>query len=234
MKKLCIPVLFFVILSSYGQGVTTNWFFGDVALYNSSDFYETAPLGTYSYSEAEKRKIREKQYLHPEYLSAKVDHYTSQALLRYNLFNGQMEFSKEGTIYYLKKEKGRMVRFIDSNELYKVYDVNGKLKFLKVESEGKYGLLVQQSKKFILPKKRTTSYGRHIKATFKSNKDIVYLKRSNEDVVRVPSKRSEFLTLFGEDAQRLKTYMKQHKVGWKKLEDLKKLITFLNSKSDRV
>jgi hypothetical protein len=216
-------------LSTYGQGVTTNWFFGDVALYNSTDFYESAPLGTYSYTEKEKLEILEKQYLHSEYHTAKVDQYTSQAYLRFNLFNGQMEFTKGGTIYYLKKEKGRTVRFPDSNELYKVYKTDGELEFMKVAVKGTYSLLVKQSKRFIPPKKRTTSYGHHIKATFKRNKDLLYVKLADGNVVRVPSKKSEFFALFGKKTKDVKAYMKKNKLGFKKLDDLKKVVAYLNS-----
>ena len=198
--------------------------------------YRDAPLESYIYTDSEKRKILEKQYLTTAYLTAKVDHYSATAQLRYNLFNDQMEFSKDGLIYYLKKEEGRIVNFINLDAKYKVYDVNGSLQFLKVEAQGEYSLLVKQSKKFLEPKNRrsNSAYQTHLKASFKRNKDDFYIQLGNGNIVEVPSQRSEFFALFGEDAAVVKSYMKKHKLGTRKAEDLKKVITLLNSWSDEL
>ena len=100
---------------------------------------------------------------------------------------------------------------------------------MKVEQEGKYSLLVQKSKEFVPPKKRRTSYGYIIKPKFKRSKDIVYLKFSDDNIVQIPKSKAAFFKLFGEDAKRLKVYMKKNKIGFKKLEDLKKVAAYLNS-----
>ena len=145
-----------------------------------------------------------------------------------------MEFSKDGVIFYLKKEAGRTVRFTESKELYKVYKLGDELKFMKVMVEGDYSLLVKESKKFVPPKKRRTTYGHHIKATFKRKKDISYLKLSNGKLVEIPSKKADFFNLFGKEANSVKAYMKKNKLGFKKAADLKKVVTYLNSWSNKV
>ena len=53
-------------------------------------------------------------------------------------------------------------------------------------------------------------------------------------IVEVPSGKSEFFALFGKDAKNVKAYMQKNKIGIKKLEDLKKVVVFLNSWSDQI
>lgn len=238
MKRWMLPFIFLIGLFSYAQepaGFTLHCgFFNAPETVGGTVFYKDAALGTYSYTDSEKLKILEKQYLTAQYESAQVDRYASDAYLRYNLFNGQMEFSKGGIIYYLKKEEGRTVHFLDSNTLYKVYKLHGDLEFLKVAVEGEYSLLVKQSKKFIPPKNRRSSYGHHIKADFKRNKDAVYLKIPDGNLVKIPSKKTEFFALFGQESNEVEAYMQKNKLGFRKVEDLKKLINYLNSWSNEV
>ena len=83
-----------------------------------------------------------------------------KSYLRYNHYNDQMEFEKDGVIYYLKKEEGRTVLFTDSDVLYRVFELYGDLDYLLVKVEGENSLFVKQSSRFILPKKKQeTSYG---------------------------------------------------------------------------
>jgi len=229
MKKLILALLFVGTLSSYSQGVIQNWHFGDVGLFYTTDFYEPVPLGSIAYTESEKIKILEKQYLNSRYQLAKIDEYKTNAHLRYNLYNDQMEFAKDGKIYYLRKEEGRTVQFKDSDFLYKVVKVDDQLKYMKVLKNGEYGLLVQQSKKFIKPKKRRTSYGYIIDPTFRRNNDEIYIKLYNDKVVEAPSRKSDFFELFGSKSEKIKSYMKSNDIGFRKLEDLQQIITYLNS-----
>jgi len=235
MKKITFPLLLLIYTFSFAQDVHTvpnNWlglfFHTPEFLGGPYDNLEVAK-GTYSYMDSEKVKILEKQYLTSEYLDAKVDDFTTKAKLRYNLYNDQMEFIKDDSIYYLKKEEGRTVRFVDSNDIYKVYKVYGNLEFLKVDVSGDYSLLVKQSKSFVTPKQRRINYGYHIDATFKRNRDVFFIKLPNSKVLEIPTKKSEFLDLFKNRTKEIESYIKKNKVNLKKEEDLKELIIHLNS-----
>lgn len=119
-------------------------------------------------------KIQYKKYLSQDYKPALVDDFKQKAFLRYNIFDDQMEFIKDDNIYYLKKETGRKIRFMD-NTLYKVYPFKGKPQFFFVHRDGKNTLLARQVVKFIEAKKATSGYGSDKPADYKRRKDELYL-----------------------------------------------------------
>ena len=230
MKKLLLPLLLISTFAIQGQGlVDFNWFNGDLSRTSSTSMNREIPFDNYLVTDEEKRIILEQQYLQKSYSPAKVDQYKATAYLRYNLYNGQMEFAKDGEIYYLAKEKGRTVKFEDSNTLYKVYEVFGDLEFLKVKLSGKNSLLVKQSNKFIRPTKKASTYAGVKKPGFKRNKDELFIALSNGEVVEVPNKKKSFFGLFGKDGEKVKAFVKKEKLNHKKAEDLKKIVKFLNT-----
>lgn len=230
MKKLLLSLLLVSAFAIQGQNqVALNFGFGELSQISSTRFEREVPLSTYSISDEDKRKILEAQYLNLNYTAAKVDQFKNTAYLRYNLYNNQMEFTKDGTIYYLKKEEGRTVQFNDSKTLYKVYEVYGNLEFLKVNVSGKNSLLVKQSSKFIPPTQERTTYGRINKPKFKRNKDEFFIALSSGKIVEVPHRKKAFFQLFDENADKVKAYMKAQKLNHKDSEDLKKIVDWLNS-----
>lgn len=229
MKKLTMLFLMVIAMTIQGQNQgDLNWGFGELSRISSSRMDREVPLGTYLFTESEKKQILEGQYLHKEYRSAKVDTFKTDAYLRFNLFNNQMEFSKDGNIYYLKKETGRKVRFKNTNTLYKVYDLFGDLKFLQVITQGKNTLLLKESMKFIAPRKNASTYGGITKPKFKKNKTEFYLQQSDGELKKIPLKNKTFFKAFGTDETKVKSFMKQEKLNYKNLDDLKKVIDYLN------
>ena len=113
MRKLPVLLLFMMSVATFSQTlVATNYALGEVGQYTGTTFFEkVTSLDALSFTEEEKIKILEGQYLDKKYLSAQVDHYPAGAFLRYNLYDDQMEFSQDGIIFFLKKEEGRTVRF---------------------------------------------------------------------------------------------------------------------------
>ena len=146
-------------------------------IFNSVAVLDMSPIGKQfaddaAYSEEEKKKILQKQYLTVAYNPALVDEFTTPAYLRYNLYNDQMEFVKNDNIFYLKKEKGRRVHFTTLNTTYKVFELYGDLEFFLVQVEGKNSLLVKQESRFIEPRKANSTYAQDKKADFKRRKDV--------------------------------------------------------------
>ena len=129
----------------------------------------------------------------------------------------------------MAKEKGRTVKFEDSNSIYKVFEVYGDLEFMKVKLSGKNSLLVKQSNKFVRPTKKASSYGGVKKPAFKRNKDEFYIAFNDGKIEMVPHSKKAFLKVLGADGDRVKSFMKREKLNHRKAEDLKKVVNFLNS-----
>lgn len=181
------------------------------------------------YTEEEVLKILQKRYITKAYNPAYIDNFKQDAYLRYNAFEDQMEFVKDGTIYYVKKELGRKVNFTSLNQFYKVYSINGNLSFFRVHTEGKNSLLAKQSVRFVEPKKSTTTYGKDRRANYKRSSDELYLALNNTTLIKLPTKKKEFYTIFGSKASEIKNYMKKKKLNYKKVKDLKKVIAYFNT-----
>jgi hypothetical protein len=182
------------------------------------------------YTQDEIKVILKKKYLTQVYNPAYVDDFNQVAYLRYNLYEDQMEFVKDEVIYFLKKDLGREVQFsILSKNLYKIYELNGRLHFFLVPLKGKNSLLIKQSVRFVESKKATTTYGKDKKADFKRKKDELYLALDDSNLIKIPTRKKEFYSIFGSNGNVIKTYMKKNKLGYKKVKDLKKIIAYYNT-----
>jgi hypothetical protein len=203
-------------------------------IFNSVAVLDLSPVGKQfkddaAYTEEEKKKILLKQYLTPAYNPALIDDFTTTAYLRYNLYNDQMEFVKNENIYYLKKEKGRRVRFTTMNTVYKVYELYGDLEFFMVQVEGKNSLLVKQEARFIEPRKANSTYAQDKKADFKRRKDVYYLALENGRMVKLSTKKKNFPSAFKGKEKKIKEFMKKNKLNPKKLKDMETVVTYFNT-----
>lgn len=174
------------------------------------------------------KAIQHKKYLSQDYKPSYVDDMKERAFLRYNIYDDQMEFIKDGTIYYLAKDVGRKVRFAD-NTTYQVYDFNGKQSFFLIHEEGKNSLIAKLSIRFVEAKKAGSGYEADKPADYKRRKDELYFVLKNKGIIKVPSKKKDFFNLFDSESSRIKDYMKKNKLSYKKSQDLKKLVAYLNT-----
>ncbi len=174
------------------------------------------------------KAIQHKKYLSQDYKPSYVDDMKERAFLRYNIYDDQMEFIKDGTIYYLVKDEGRRVRFADKTT-YRVYDFNGKKSFFLIHSEGKNSLIAKLSVRFVEAKKAGSGYEADKPADFKRRKDELYFVLPNKGIIKVPSKKKEFFNLFGSESSSIKDYMMKNKLNYKKSKDLKMLVTYMNT-----
>jgi hypothetical protein len=203
-------------------------------IFNSVAVLDMSPIGKQfkdddAYSEEERKKILQKQYLTVAYNPALVDEFTTPAYLRYNLYNDQMEFVKNENIYYLKKEKGRRVHFTTLNTTYKVFELYGDLEFFLVQVEAKSSLLVKQESRFIEPRKANSTYAQDKKADFKRRKDVYYLALNGGSLVKLSTKKKEFATAFKGKEKEMKAYIKKNKLNPKKLKDMEIAVTYFNT-----
>ena len=175
------------------------------------------------------RKIAHKKYLTSDYKPAKVDEIKGSAYLRYNIYQDEMEFVKDKQIYYLKKEKGRKICFPQQNTTYQLFEVNGNLKYFIVQNEGATILLTRQIIKFVEAREPQSSYQKGTPADYKRKSDEHFLALNNASIIKLPSKKKSFYNAFGSKASEIKDYMKKNKLGYKDLDDLKKIVHHFNT-----
>lgn len=177
--------------------------------------------------------IQYKKYLSKDYKPAYVDDYKDKAFLRYNIHDDQMEFIKDNKIFYLKKDVGRVVRFTDKAK-YQVYEIDGELQFFLVHTtEGKNMLLAKQIVKYVEAREPNSGYDRGKPADYNRRKDELYFAFGDQEIVKVPRKKKEFFKLFGDKSSEVKGYIKENKLSYKKVKDLKKIVEYLNTLSGK-
>lgn len=177
---------------------------------------------------ADLKGIQYKKYLTKDYKPAFVDDFKVRAFLRYNIHDDQMEFVKDENVYYLKKDIGRQIRFADKTK-YMVFGLKGEPQFFLVHQEGKHLLLAKQIVKFVEAREPNSGYDRGTPPDYKRRRDEIYIAFNGKSVIPVPRKKKTFFAIFGDKESEIKSFMKKNKLGYKKVEDLKKVIEHLNS-----
>tara|TARA_R110000787_G_scaffold7987_12_gene26903 strand:- start:830 stop:1525 length:696 start_codon:yes stop_codon:yes gene_type:complete len=170
-----------------------------------------------------------KKYLTYSYELASVDAYDTKAYVRYNIFEDEMEFVKDESIYYLAKEVGRKVHFKDSDFTYKVYELNYELKFFKVLVDGKNSLVAKQGIRYIDAKVAISGYDRPKPANYKRVKDEIYIALEDNSLVKISKNKNQFFSAFGDKESDMKSYMKKNRLNHKNLKDLKEAVTYFNT-----
>lgn len=177
----------------------------------------------------EEIKLDKKKYLSYSYDLASVDDYDTKAYIRYNIFDDQMEFVKEESIYYLAKEAGRKVRFLNSELIYRVYDFQNDQQFFKVLVDDTHSLIVKQRVRYIDAKVANSGYDIAKPANYKRVKDEYFLALDNKKLVKLPRNKKSFFKIFGDNADKIKSYMKENRLGYKKEKDLTKIVAYYNT-----
>jgi len=173
--------------------------------------------------------LDKKKYLNYNYDLASVDNYDTKAYVRYNIYDDQIEFVKDESIYYLAKEAGRQVSFVSTKDLYRVYDFNNDLQYFKVHVDGKNALIAKQKVRYVDAKVAVTGYDIAKPANYKRMKDELYLALGNKTLVKLPKKKKDFFKSFGDKADQIKAYAKENKLGYKRIDDIKKLVSYFNT-----
>tara|TARA_R110002072_G_scaffold95197_16_gene209853 strand:+ start:12280 stop:12975 length:696 start_codon:yes stop_codon:yes gene_type:complete len=180
-------------------------------------------------AEKESEELVKKKYLTYSYEIATVDSYDTKAYVRYNIFDDEMEFVKDESIYYLAKEEGRKVHFTASGFTYKVYELNGDLHFFKLLQEGKNSLVAKQGIRYIDAKAALSGYDRAKPANYKKLKDELYLALEDKTLVKLSKKKNQFFSAFGSKESVMKAYMKKNRLNYKNRTDLEKAVAYFNT-----
>lgn len=175
-------------------------------------------------------ELDKKKYLSYSYDLAKVDEYDTESYVRYNIFIDQMEFVKDKSIYYLVKEEGRRVVFINSKKTFRVFNFEDDLGFFEVHMDGdKHSLVAKSKVRYVEAKVAMSGYDRARPADYKRLKDVLYLAVDNKKLVKLSKKKKSFFTAFGDKANEIESYVKKNKLKYKSIEDLSKIVAYYNT-----
>ena len=172
--------------------------------------------------------IEYKKYLTKEYKAEFVDDFKVRAFLRYNIYEDQMEFVKDNNVYYLKKDIGRKIKFADKTT-YLVYGLEGKPQFFLVHQEGKNMLLAKQVVRYVEAREPNSGYDRGTPADYRRRKDEIFIAFEGKGLVEVPRKKKTFYKIFGDHEAKIKSYMKENRLGYKNVDDLKQVVAYYNT-----
>lgn len=175
-------------------------------------------------------EVLRKKYLTEGFKPARIGTQNKVFFLRYNIFANQMEFAKDAGVYYMRKSPGTRVHFRTLNATFECFSFEGKDRFFQVYDKNdasKLRLLTKQSVRFTKAEKALHGYDVDKPAKYTRRKDEQFFALNNE-IVPVPRKKKDFYAFFKSSAKEVKDYMKKEKLGYKKPEDLVKIVVFYN------
>lgn len=222
MTKRKITTLALVIFSiaMYSQRVTLD--FAEMVLNRSSEASKAVDaIGS--------------PYINENFLPLKIKGYEETLYTgRFNAYNGEMEINVGEKVIALDKNLDYQIVFTQNNDIYKTYKYStptgiSKSGFLKVISKSSsYSLLKEEIIKYYDKVRATTSYQQDKPAKFVNETSNYYLKKGN--VIRpFPTKKKDLLKAYSKNEKKVKSFLKENKISFKKEEDLVKVAGFLAS-----
>lgn len=223
ISKLAIILSLLYFIDTYSQAagvVGGNGYDGFQVVFTPRDEFDKT---------AEFKKISHKMYLSDTiYRASKVDKIEQNFFIRFNIYRDEMEFENNGKLLFLKKEQGRIVTFLYTNEKYELNNYDGKLTYFQVHNDDKVQLLSRKFIDFIEAKQAQNSYQQSRSADFRRKDDVFYLKSGN-NITELPSKKSKFFDAFGNKSNEIKSYVKKNKLDIREIDGLKKIVNYLNT-----
>ncbi len=147
--------------------------------------------------------------------------------LRYDLFQDEIEFMRDGKILWLIK---RNVLYIKYGEEMLINEPSssepGKSSYFFAQGSGKYALY-HRKKVSYYPKVPPKAYAEAIPDRFEQDRDVYYLKEENKPVQEIKSKKN-LSAILAENEPALK-FIQRSKIKVTRPEDLLKLVEFLNN-----
>jgi len=171
------------------------------------------------------KKIAPKMYASVDYLAAMVGGINEPFFLRYNIYRDEMEFLKNGQTLYLRKNEKRGIIFSKSQENFRLFKLNNKLRYFMVHNIGDNLLLSRKLVEYQEAKLAASSYQKDKPADFKRKEDQIYI-RFNQTLVEVPRRKKKFNAIFGSQSSAIKKYVKSNKLNIKNIEDLKTIVQY--------
>jgi len=177
------------------------------------------------YDKSEK-KIEGSPYLSSVFIPAKISILKEIHSVKYDAYNDQMEIEKDGKVYYLpKNELNYTVTLLKDNKTYRVFT------FTKSgeTTTGFFNVLLKNESAFLLKKEAIILRKEKVESNgYNSPKPAKYLLQlskyfvsfKNGTAIKVPTRKKQFLSLFGSYKIKMSTFIKKNKLNLKKENDL--------------
>jgi len=153
--------------------------------------------------------------------------------LRYNAYDDEMEFKEGEDVYFTNKEEGLKIDFPALKKTYQClnYSYDNKNRFgylvLLVDNQ-KYSLFKREKIELLKGEKSPNAYSKDANDYYAKEKDVYLIKKDNT-FSKLPKNQKEFINDFSINKTEFDKLIKDNKLNFSKEEDLKKIITYLNS-----
>jgi len=173
-------------------------------------------------------------YINEQFLAVKLAHTEKTYLMRYNAYKDEMEFEKDGKLFYLTKAYNFLITFDGLNKVYQVfsYQENKRAKdgyFIVLSNGDKVSLLLQEKIKYFDGVKARSGYTEDKPASLKRLNDKLYIGYKNSTASELPNKKKDLLKLFSSKSTEIEAYAKKNNLGFKNTEDLIQLFKHYNA-----
>lgn len=174
-------------------------------------------------------KTQHLRFLTEEYIEAKITGLDDTFYLRFNIIADEMEFIKDGKIYFLSKKENQEIHFTKLNRNFKVINVNDEFQYFEINFKGKASLYTKQQVVFKKGKVAQNQFESAKKSKFIQKKDTYYLKVNNDELIKLPKSKNDFYAVFGENSKKIKTFIKKEKLNRKEITDVIKVVKYYNT-----
>ncbi|MFD0761801.1 hypothetical protein ACFQZW_06870 [Lutibacter aestuarii] len=217
--KLCFLPCFLTCLFSYGQSESEQILNHSVSV-TSLDLRSKELVGS--------------PYVNDDFFPAKIKGIETAYPMRYNAYEDEMEFEKEGKFYNFNKVLNQEVVFLATNKKYKLFfdteNNDNSIGYFVVLFQGnKIDLLNKEKIKFFEAVKPKTGYDKYKPPTLKRVNDKFYIGYKNGTTTELPRKKQDVLKLFSEKSNDIQNYAKKNRLSFKDKEDLIQLFKYYNT-----
>lgn len=171
-------------------------------------------------------------YINDLFLPAKVNNSKKIFNIRYNAYKDQMEIEENDAIYFLPKNIGFTINFLNIGKVYQVFRdslKNKKSYFVLLFKGNKLSLLLKEridiQTRFVARK----GYVGYLPPTFKHIKGKLYVGYKNNTSQELPKKKKDILKFFSSKSKEIELFAKNNNYRFKKQKDLIELFKFYNS-----
>ncbi len=173
-------------------------------------------------------------YINEQFLAVKLINSDKTYLMRYNAYMDEIEFEKDGKLFYLTKAYNFSIIFESLNKIYQVfsYQENNRTKdgyFVALSKGDNISLLLQEKIKYFDEVKARSGYTKDKPAALKRIKDKLYIGYNNKTASELPIKKNELLKLFSSKSADIEVYAKKNNLDFRKNEDLIQMFNYYNT-----
>ncbi len=157
--------------------------------------------------------------------------YLSDRMVRYNIYNQQMEFVHEGdTAAFGDPEEISTVVLNGHEFIYRDFECEDEVNkgYFEVLVNGDCQLLLHRCIAFKYIEECSDPNTNFVKERYYLSEKY-FISENGETAILLPNKKKEIIVMFENSDKDIKTYIKEHKIKIYKEEDLKDLISYYNS-----